>query len=123
MEGKDPKQAQQQANLAQVRAMTDEQFREYMHEFRHLVIDRLIAGELQFKKQQAAIEENTLLTRQGNDAAAELLQVFQITKRGALTLQTIGAFVVKLARWLQPILWVWGALYAIKHGQAPRGEE
>ncbi|MDR3480741.1 MAG: hypothetical protein P4L91_08525 [Burkholderiaceae bacterium] len=109
--------------LEEVKDMTDEQFREFVVKFQGFVIDRLIAGERQFLVQQQAIAENTNLTREGNASIKQIVEVFAVTQKGAHVLSVLGQWANRIARWLQPILMVVGAVWAIVHGHAPRGEE
>lgn len=109
--------------LDQVKAMNDEQFREFVVKFQGFVIERLIAGERQFLVQQQSIAENTHLTREVAASTKQIVEVFTVTQKGAHVLSVLGHWANRFARWLQPILMVVGAVWAIVHGHAPRGEE
>lgn len=54
---------------------------------------------------------------------AEMLDVFTAGKKGVNFFQGLGSFLNRLARWATPILMAGGAIWAIFHGQPPKGHE
>jgi len=92
-------------------------------QFRAFVDDQLRAGSLQFEQHRQLLEKNTALTQQTANNTREMVELFGASKRGLNFLQTVGGFLNRMARWLMPILAVGGAIWALIHGQPPRGGE
>ena len=92
-------------------------------QFRAFVDDQLRAGSVQFEQHRQLLEQNIQLAQQTADNTREMVELFGASKRGLSFLQTVGGFLNRTARWLMPILAVGGAIWALLHGQPPRGGE
>lgn len=92
-------------------------------QFRAFIDDQLRAGEVRFAAHQELLSRNTALTQTVANNTAEIIEAFVATKKGLRFFQGVGAFLNRAARWAAPILMVGGALWALFHGQSPRGGE
>jgi hypothetical protein len=92
-------------------------------QFRIFVDDALRAGTLQFEAHQELLAQNTALTQQTASNTAEIVELFGTSKKGLRFFQSFGSFLNRVARWATPILMAGGAIWAILHGQPPRGHE
>lgn len=91
--------------------------------FRAFIDDELRAGEARFAAHQEMLSQNTALTQTVANNTAEIIEAFVATKKGMKFFQRVGTFLNRLARWATPILIAGGAVWALFHGQAPRGGE
>lgn len=92
-------------------------------QFREFIVNQLRAGEARFAAHQEMLSQNTALTKTIADNTAEIIEAFAATKKGFRFFQRVGTFMNRTARWAAPILMAGGALWAILHGQWPRGGE
>lgn len=100
---------------ATIYAMSEQQFREFM-------VDQLRDGKQEFRQLHEAMAANTAMTQQVAASTAEMVEAFAVTKRGILFFSAVGRGLSKLARWATPIITVAAALWAIGHGQWPKGD-
>lgn len=84
--------------------------------FTREVLDQL---EAMHERQSKSEEKLTAIV----ESNAEMSALFNTGKKGVNFFQAIGRFLNRAARWLAPILMVAGAIWAILHGQPPRGHE
>jgi hypothetical protein len=96
--------------------MTEQQFRIF-------VDDQLRAGSGVFEAHQKLLEQSMELTQQTANNTREIVDLFGTSKKGLALLQAFGAGLNRTARWAAPILMVAGAIWAIMHGQWPKGGE
>lgn len=57
------------------------------------------------------------------ESNAEMSALFDAGKKGVNFFQALGRLLSRIARWATPILMFAGAIWAILHGQPPRGHE
>lgn len=92
-------------------------------QFREFIVNQLRAGEARFAQHQEMLSKNMALTKTTADNTAEIIEMFAMTKKGVRFFQRVGTIVNRAARWAAPILVAAGAVWAILHGQWPRGGE
>jgi hypothetical protein len=82
---------------------------------------REVLDQLESLHERQSKSEEKLTTIMASNA--EMSALFNAGKKGVNFFQAIGRFLNRAARWAAPILMVIGAIWAILHGQPPRGHE
>ena len=96
-------------------AMNEEQWRSFVDE-------QFRAGQARFDAHQQALEENTALTKKVAESTAEIVEAFKVTKSGVHFFSFFGRWLHRFARWAAPILTFIGIVWALAHGQWPKGD-
>lgn len=91
-------------------------------QFRIFVDDQLRAGHDRFELHQRALEENTELTKKVVESTGEIVDAFKVTKSGVSFFSAVGRWLHRFAKWAAPILTFAGIVWALAHGQWPKGD-
>jgi chorismate synthase len=105
-----------------LQSLTETQCRNYIHE-------RLDNSDQKFISLSEAVLENTNLTRDAVKSLNELKQsvgglvdIWSVGRKSLLAAKGFGIFMNHLAKWVAPILVAIAAVWAILHGNWPKGD-
>jgi len=111
-----------------VHAMTEIQYRDFMHERlnagdkRMTVLEGLILENTRLTEANTnSTEESTRLVREVKESVEGLVNVWTVGKKSLMLAKAFSWTVSKLAKWLAPILVVGGTLWALIQKAWPKG--